>query len=202
MGLTDQTLDPIVSEEFSSHRALARHRSATLPDAEPNDGVPEVTEAEQEALLAEFLATPEAAGIKPESDTADIVYSAIGFAAGYVDGRPLRWSPVTVELFLSDWLPRKVVADDEYFAAAPDALTAWVRFASRKRELPTEALDQVLAAIPVYAKELEAALAEPTGAGGPARELFTALEEAGIDPTDEEALQTFTAGWNARSALD
>jgi hypothetical protein len=35
--------------------------------------------------------------------------------------------------------------------------------------------------------------------GGPAKQFLMAAREAGVDVTDQEALMTFTAGWNARS---
>jgi hypothetical protein len=35
--------------------------------------------------------------------------------------------------------------------------------------------------------------------GGPGKQFLAAAQAAGLDLTDEEALATFTAGWNARS---
>ena len=58
-------------------------------------------------------ATIEADGYKvleaSDGDEAWAVSLAINFCADYVDGRPLRWSPVVVELFLANWIPRKVL---------------------------------------------------------------------------------------------
>ena len=36
--------------------------------------------------------------------------------------------------------------------------------------------------------------------GGPAKQFLTAASQAGVDVTDEQALTTFVAGWNARSS--
>lgn len=155
---------------------------------------------ERDRLHVEFLASPEAEGIEEGGDAADVARTAIDYACDYSDGRPLRWSPVVVELFMADWLPRKVMADDDYFTAVPDALEAWIRFAARKSDLPATALDVNLAAIPENAGLMFAALEDPRPES-PTDELFAALEEAEIDVTDERALQTFIAGWNARSDL-
>lgn len=204
MELTDQTLGLLTADEYASYRALTLNRVAALPEAEPDDGRSEVTETEREALLGEFLASPEAEAeeIKPESDAASVVACAIDFAADYTDGRPFRWSPVSVGIFMVDWLPHKVVADDEYFAAAPEALSTWIRFAGRRRDLPDAAVDQTLEAVSEFARDLADKAAAPSGGDDPAGGLIAAMREAGIDPSDEEALQTFIAGWNARSLLD
>lgn len=54
---------------------------------------------------------------------------ALPFAIDDGPGDPLRWSPVAVEILLSDWLPRKVAADPGYLSKAPDLLRRLVRFA-------------------------------------------------------------------------
>ncbi len=202
LAITDRTVSPALEEDYAQYRALAWSRVRALPDVEPDEAIPEVTEAEREALHGEFLAAPEAAGIEAESEAADVVSTAIDFAADYVDGRPLRWSPVVVELFMADWLPRKVVADDEYFAAVPDALDAWVRFTARKRELPDDALAETVEAVSVFKDDLAEALDAAPEDADATNELVAALREANIDISDEQALQTFIAGWNARSTVD
>jgi hypothetical protein len=201
LELTDMTLDPPVSEDYSSLRTLAFNRVAALPEADADTGAPEVTEEERSALVAEFLDSPESEGIDRESDAADLVDTAINFCCDYVDGLPLRWSPATVEIFLTDWLPRKAIADDDYFDAVPDALRAWLRFAGRKRGMPAEAIEQNLAAVTEFSVNLAEDGTDPSFAG-PGKELGMALADAGIDMTDEKELKAFIAGWNARSTLD
>ena len=78
---------------------------------------------------------------------------AIDFAVDYVDGRPLRWSPVVVELFMADWFPRAVLIDRATVATLPVALDAWVRFAGRKRGLPDWAIGATREAIPRWRPE-------------------------------------------------
>ena len=113
-------------------------------------------------------------------------------------GRELRWSPVVVELFMAGWVPRKVLADADLFAALPAALDAWVRFAGRKRGIPTWAIEATCEAIPQWRDEMTSAGSDPAS-GGPAKQFLMAAQQAGVDVTDHEALMTFMAGWNARS---
>ena len=200
LNQTDRTIDPVIEEDYASLRALAHSRVRSLP-GEDLDPEFEPTEPDRrDVLLEEFLASPEGDGIELGGEAADVVETAIDYASDYSDGRALRWSPVVIELFMADWLPRKVIADDAYFAAVPEALAAWVRFAARKRDLPDEAVKLNLAAIEGNEREMLDALANPRGTS-PSDELLTALREADVDITDERALQTFIAGWNARSGL-
>ena len=58
----------------------------------------------------------------------------IDFACDYGAGDPLRWSPVSVEVFLADWFPRKVIADQEYRDRVPEAMMLFIRYCHERRE--------------------------------------------------------------------
>lgn len=195
---TDMTLMAPVGEDYAPLRALARLRAYELPlgtvDIEP----PEVTIDERDRLLDEFLASPEAAGFEPGGDEALAVSMAIDYCADYVDGRPLRWSPVVVELFMGDWLPRKLLAERAAFEAVPAALASWVRFAGRRRSIPDWAITETIEAIARWTEEM-LDRASDADAGGPATQFLLAAKDAGIDLEDEQAVASFIAGWNARS---
>jgi len=196
--LTDMTFHPPVGVDYARLRALALLRASDLPLADIDVGAPEVSAEERDRLFEEFLASPEAGGIKSGNDEAEIASLAIDFCSDYVDGQPLRWSPVVVELFMADWLPRKVLADRGLFDAVPDALEAWVTYAGRKRGIPGWAIARTAEAIPKWTD----AMIEATGdrsAADPAKQFLAAAEDAGVDLTDERALASFIAGWNARS---
>ena len=199
MALTEITIDPPVSEEYAALRALASLRADEVTGITVRPEREEVTPAEREALRDEFLSSPEGMGFAADGDEAFTASLAIDFCADYVDGRPLRWSPVVVELFMTGWVPRKVLADADLFAALPPALDAWVRFAGRKRGTPEWAIETTCEAISDWRNEMESAVADPAS-GGPTKQFLLAAQEAGVDVTSQEALTTFMAGWNARSA--
>lgn len=200
MELTDMTIEPPVSEEYGRLRALALLWADELPGGKVDVSIPEVSAEERERMLAQFLASPEAAGIEPGGDAADAVSFAIDFCAGYVDGRPLRWSPVVVELFMADWLPRKVLAERSMFEAVPSALDAWVRYAGHERGIPDWAIERTVEAIPRWVDEMLESADDPAAAG-PAKQFMAAAQDAGVDLTDQQALANFVAGWNARSEV-
>ena len=111
MELTDMTLEPPVSDDYAGLRALARLRADDLSGPFPDRSPPEVGPDERDNLLSNFLGSPEGKPFAADGDEAFVVTVAIDFCADYVDGRPLRWSPALVPLFMVDWMPRKVLAD-------------------------------------------------------------------------------------------
>jgi len=198
MELTDMTWEPPLGEDYARLRALALLRADEIPGPHAAPDRAEVASEERDRLREEFLASPEGHGFRPDGDEAYAVSLAISFGADYVDGRPLRWSPVVVELFMTDWLPRKVMSDPGLLERLPDALDAWVRFAGRRRRMPDWAIERTREAIARWRPEMVERASDPT-VGGPAKQLLAAAGEAGVDLADEDALQKFIAGWNARS---
>lgn len=197
MELTDMTLDPAVSEDYGALRSLVLLRIDEVPHAEI-EPVPDVDPDERERLHREFLGSPQAGGVSADSVEADVVRAAIDFCADYVDSRPLRWSPALVELFMTGWLPRKVIADGDYFDAVPAGLSAWVRYAGQQRGIPGWAIERTVEAIADCAGEMSDE-ASSGSARGLAGDFIAAAQAAGVDLSDERALAGFVAGWNARS---
>jgi hypothetical protein len=125
------------------------------------------------------LPPPEGKEFASDSDEAWVASLAIDFCAGYVDGRPLRWSPVVVELFMANWIPRKVLADQGLFERLPPALDAWVRFAGRKAGTPHWALQATRNAIPRWRNQMVERGSDPA-ARGPGKQFLTAAKAAGL----------------------
>ena len=198
IDLTEMTLGPPVAEDYARLRALALVRADEAPKYVPVPERDEMPHEERDRLRDEFLASPEGSDFAPDSDEAWAASLAIDFCADYVDGRPLRWSPVVVELFMANWIPRKVLADQGLFERLPVALDAWVRFAGRKAGTPEWAVAATREAIPRWRAAMVERGNDPA-ADDPTKQFLTAAKEAGIDAEDGDALKTFIAGWNARS---
>ena len=199
--MTDMTWGAPVDEDYWHGRALAVLRCDQTPGVILPEDPAEMPTAEREALCAEFLASPEGAGFAADGEEAWVASLAINFAADYAGGDPLRWSPVVVELFMADWVPRKVLTTEEFLARLPDALDAWVTFAARRRGIPDAAAALTRAAIGEFTSEMCARASDPD-VGGPSKQFLMAAQQAGVDLEDKRALETFVAGWNTRSAQD
>lgn len=201
LALTDRTWDPPVDPDFWSGRELARLCADCTPQVVAPPEREEYSQARRQALRDEFLASPEGAGFAPDGDQAWVAALAIDFGADYGNGDPTRWSPVVVELFMADWVPRKVLTTDAMLQVLPSALDAWVRFAARRRGMPDWALALVREAIRDHGEEMVLNARDPEAAG-PSTQFLTAAMRAGIDVEDPDALNGFLAGWNARSVLE
>lgn len=81
-----------------------------------------------------------------------------------------------MELFLVDWLPRKVIGTVQYLALAPDLLRAFVRFAHPEAGVRPDLTAEALAGIDAWAPEYQRIIRSPRPQGPAA--LFAAL---GID---------------------
>jgi hypothetical protein len=198
---TDITWDPPVDDDFWPGRALTLLRADQTPGAVEPPEPAELSSEERDRLRDEFLASPEGREFAPDGDEAWVASLAIDFCAGYTDGDPLRWSPVVVELFMTDWIPRKVLATPELLDRLPAALDAWVRFAARRRGIPDWAANETRGSIGKWVNEMVEAALDPL-VGGPSKQFLLAAKAAGVDLEDEQALGTFIKGWNARSELD
>ncbi|HWG11841.1 MAG TPA: hypothetical protein VG268_01070 [Streptosporangiaceae bacterium] len=139
---TDAADNPPVSESFASYHAFIRARIRTLPPspgpASPvgpggSTGKRRPWRKDRRAMLAaEFLASDEAEDLSDRSSASHCADRIIDYGCDQDFGRPLRMSPVKVETFLLNWLPRKVMLSPAEQEAMPHVVLAWVRWAGRR----------------------------------------------------------------------
>ena len=194
--MLDHTWDPPVNEDVRPMRALIEARLRLLPEGfELPDEYVEITPEERDALLEDFLSSPEGRRWRGDEDAEDVAQLAIDFGAGYNHGGPLRWSPVVVEIFMTSWLARKVTREPGYFARVPDVLRDWVKYAGRRQAVPAAPLREAVAAVKKYAEEMLDAVNDPE-AWGPAKTLASAALDAGVDLTDPDEVERFIERYN------
>jgi hypothetical protein len=180
--------EPPVDEQVWALRAMIAARLRLLPDGfEPPD---EHVSVDREALLADFFAAPEGERWRGDQDAEFVIRHAVDFGADVNHGGPLRWSPGTVAVFLTGWVPDRVMAEPEFFARVPDVLRDWVRYAGRRRGVPAEALRDAVEAVGDYREDLLNAVTDPD-TWSLAEAIAESALEAGIDPSDDAALARF-----------
>ncbi len=142
---TDATWQPEVGETFREYRAVALARCRALPEPTAPPGEPvEVPEREREAIVAEFLASAEARDLPDTQTTRYCARLVVDFGADDDNGRPLRVSPVKIEMFLHDWLPGTVILDPDHRDVMPAVVVAWARWAAARSRLPDAAVEEVV----------------------------------------------------------
>lgn len=198
---TEHTMEPPVAEDFKPQVTAVAAHLRLLPGEETHEPE-EVSESARRAALDGFLASPEAEPFGDDEDVADLARLATDFGADHVggEGRPLRWSPTVVELFMCDYLPRKVLREPDFFRrSVPRLLEAWVRYAGRCRGIPASSIEEAVDAVAYFRDEM-LGLVDDEEAWGPAKTFMAAAEEAGVDVTDEAALKSFIDDYNSRLA--
>jgi hypothetical protein len=140
---------PCESDSWPACRPLVEWLTAMLPEGGSGYQRPEWDDAALAELTERFLAAPSGAGFD-DADHRGLLESLLWFGTGYGPGDPLRWSPTAVEILLVDWIPRKIVAEADYLAKAPDVLRAFIRFCHRERGIRDELTTQTLAAVDEY----------------------------------------------------
>ncbi|MHB8681439.1 MAG: hypothetical protein ACYDA2_05010 [Acidimicrobiales bacterium] len=206
--VTDVYLDPPSSEDLDYLRALIRSRLVMLPDGEDVPAPEKVGEDERDNLVSEFLESDETVGLwrvkddYGENETVErLSHQILTFGLDYVVGTPLRFSPVMVEMFCLDWAPRRIAMNGDAFTLLPDVLAAWIRFVGRRRELPDSSFREAVEAAYEYAPEM-IELSQDPEAWGPAKTMALAIEQRGLDLTDQQALDDFVDEVNHQGGID
>lgn len=197
IAMGDMYVDNDWSEDFKKTRALLITRMRGLvgqvPPDLPDDNAP-VSEKGREMLVEEFLRSGYSTGLEAEESILD---HCLTFRCDYSDGDPLRWSPIGVELFMMDYLPRKVSLDGLEIRNLPAVLKAWVRFTLSMRGLEERWIKEAEAAVDRWGPRFRKEIADPDNFGM-AKAIGQAMMAAGVDVTDQRAVDQWIAEFNQR----
>ena len=146
------TYPPLETETWPACRPLVEWVLRHLPAGGTGYVRPDWTEEAREQLIERFLDSPHAPDV-PTEDADDLAHVMVWFACDYGPGDPLRWSTVSVEIFLTDFLVRKALFSQKTLRRAPKVLEAFVRFAHQERGIRSELTTQTLESIEQHAPE-------------------------------------------------
>ncbi|WP_165978179.1 hypothetical protein [Actinomadura darangshiensis] len=147
LDLTDDIDHPPVNENFGTYHAFVRARVDILPPGGRLPQPPVYGRDRRATIAARFLASDEAEELSDLSAASRCIDRIIDYGCAHDFGRPLRVSPVKCEMFLLDWLPRKVLLSPSEQEAVPHVLAAWVRWAGKRTGLPEEGIRATLDAL-------------------------------------------------------
>ncbi|MFC0624767.1 hypothetical protein [Kribbella deserti] len=153
LGETNEYDDPPVTDDFEFFSGLLVNRLTQLPERPIRPPVQARWSGRQrDRLVSDFLAW--AGADELPDDAAGIARLWLDHALDYTAGGPLRVSAVLVELFITQWIPNKVIADSNYSRAVPPVLKAWLRFAAERSEVDQETLAEALDAVDTWSPAL------------------------------------------------
>lgn len=144
--LSTLTFPPVETDSWPASRPMVEWAAALLPPGGKGYVRPDWDGDALIALSERFFASPFGTTFADE-DHRGLLDSLLWFGTDYGPGDPLRWSPVVVEILLTDWIPRKIVADVTFLDKAPDLVRAFIRFSHQERGIRSELTRETLAAV-------------------------------------------------------
>ncbi len=201
---------PIETETWPASRPLTEWLLRLLPEGGTGYVRPAWSEAAKNKLANRFFGSEFG---KPLDDGGhrELLDQFLWFGADYGPGDPLRWSPVAVEILLTDWIPRKIVGRPEYLSKAPALLRAFIRFCHAERKIRPVLTDETLAAVDAYEPEYQRVIRSPRPQGPMALLAATGIfgdqrpweaEPAGAAQYVLDALAEEVGGEDALGSLD
>ena len=177
---------PLESDSWPMCRPIVEWMLRMLPAGGVVPERREWTDGDRQALAEAFFGSPFAYGLD-DRDNRDLLDSVLWFGTDYGPGDPLRWSPVNVEMLLSDWFPRKIVAEPAFLSQLPVLLRAFIRFSHNESGIRPSLTAETLAAVdvwePVYQRTIRSARLQ-----GPAALIAGMLESADDDDLSYEEI--------------
>jgi hypothetical protein len=185
------TLGMPEQEAWPMGRPLLKWLLRTMPAGGTAPEAKEWTDEEYDEVVDAFLASTHGAPWRGDDDARFLVSSLVWFATSTGTGDPLRWSPVSVEVALADWIPRKIVEEPAVLVRLPDILRAFIRHAHEQRAVPPRRTGPTVAAVGRWEQAYVDALR------GPRRDTATELAQmlaAGLDPGPFESEEELAVG--------
>ena len=145
---------PLSSDTWPMCRPLVEWMLRQLPPGGTAPERNEWSEEETAAIAADFFAS-RFGGPLDHEDERGLLDSVLWFGTGYGTGDPFRWSPVTVEMLLDDWIPRKVVGGPSYLTKLPDVVRAFIRYCHDRQGIRAALTAETLAAVDHHEPEFQ-----------------------------------------------
>jgi hypothetical protein len=191
------TYPPFETDTWPACRPLVEWLARLLPEGGTGYVRPQWDAAALDDLAARFFASPFAAGLG-DADHHSLLESILWFATDYGPGDPLRWSAVAVEILLTDWIPRKIMADTAFLSRAPELLRGFVRFCHDERGIRAALTGETIAAVDHFEPDYQRTIRSPRPQGPAA--LLAAMGALGLDafgsgPDDERPWQQMMLDW-------
>jgi hypothetical protein len=186
----ERMVPPFETDTWPTCRPMVEWLLRRLPTGGAGYVRPDWPEESRERLLDEFVDSSFGAvdGLT-RAQVRELADPLIGFGCDYGPGDPLRWSPVSVEIVLADWYPRKVFGvPAAELRRLPDVLEGFVGFSHDRKNVAAELTDETLDAIERWSEAFRFAIDRP-GRSPAANAVRLARIAAGFDPNefDDEA---------------
>ncbi len=172
------TFPPFETDTWPACRPLTEWLLRLLPEGGTGYVRPKWTKAAKKKLATRFFGSDFGRPLD-DAEHRDLLDEFLWFGTDYGPGDPLRWSPVSVEILLADWIPRKIVADPQYLSKAPALLRAFIRFCHAERGIRPALTQETVASVGRWEPEYRRVIRSPRPQGPMA--LLAAMGALGDD---------------------
>ena len=152
----DRTEPPYETDSWPVCRPIVELLLNTLPTGGADFAAFDLSEAERRLLISTVAASEQLGSLRTDPDLETVVDLLLDFRNEHND--PLLWSSKAVEIFLSHYAPRRLMAPREFMIKFPPVLRAVISAGLRIRNLPEEEFAEALDAVDDYGPAFEAAL--------------------------------------------
>lgn len=159
-------------------------------------------------LQSRFFASEYGRGLA-EGTGPGLLRGIVEFSMQMDTGDPLRWSPVNVEVLLTQWIPTTYLGAPGEVAALPNLLRAFVRFAHAEREIPPELTLETLSSIDRFEPDFQSMMLDDERQGRVLEAISAFMDspemrlgELAIEVGGPEALESLDAEPLPDEALD
>lgn len=202
------TVPPLETESWPAVRPIVEWMTGMLPPGGAGYQRKEWGDDELQQITVDFLASPYGKH-HDSADHVNLLNFLLQFAVDQSTSDPYRWSAVSVEILLLDWMPNKIIADPEFLTQAPEVLRSYIAYCHAKRGINEALTQQTLGAVDRFEPEFQRAILDSgSGIQGAALEALMAghlgdlprefRSALGITDADEKAV----GGERALAALD
>ncbi len=181
----ERMVPPFESDGWPVLRPMVEWLVRHLPAGGTGYVRPDWSEQDRRRLLDDFIESEFAVVTNlSRGRVRDLADPLVWFGCDYGPGDPLRWSPVSVEIVLADWYPRKVFGFSlAEYGRVPDVLVAFVQFAHQRQRIPVDLTADTLASVERWRGAFMDHIGQP-GRSPEANAVGLARIAAGLDPYD------------------
>lgn len=158
---SEHTLPPPESETWPACRPLVEWIVGHLPTGGNGWDFGAWSDAQRHRLVSDFVGSPFGRRCLPTADVVRMLAeNFVRHGCDYGSGDPLRWSPIVVEIVLTDWFPRKVFGlTDTEVDAVPEVLEQFIAFAHDRTGVDPDTTRMTLSTIVLWEDDFVAAMA-------------------------------------------
>lgn len=203
-----RTFPPLETDTWPQCRALVEWLVGMLPPGGRGYRPTSWSEERLHDLAEEFFSSPHGAPLDSE-DSRSLLDSLLWYANDYGKCDPLRWSAVSVEILLLDWIPRKLIANASYLSAVPSLLRALIRYSHERLGIRPSHTRETLDAVDEHESEYMSIIRAPRLQGPAALLAQMGLDlpssgggVLGLPSIDDHMLARLAAEVGGESALD